>query len=150
MIPRGKGSIISTASVASIMSGLGPLGYTGSKHAVLGLTKSVAAELGKHGIRVNCVSPYAVPTGINLPLISAWLGKRGAQKFFYAVTGYSANLKGVNLEPNDVADAMLFLASDDARYVSGQNLTVDGGLTVVNNNVFKFICSVLSWIGAYK
>ncbi|KAJ4766551.1 NAD(P)-binding Rossmann-fold superfamily protein [Rhynchospora pubera] len=146
MIPRGKGSIISTASTASTIGGLGPHGYTSSKHAVVGLTESVAAELGKHGIRVNCVSPYGVPTGLTLPLLPAWWGTGLVMKFFYAVAGFMANLKGVNLEASDVAEAMLFLASDEARYVRGLNLTVDGGLTVVNGQV-KLVTGVLNWMG---
>ncbi|XP_078152885.1 zerumbone synthase-like [Carex rostrata] len=146
MIPRGKGSIISTASLASIVGGLGPIGYTGSKHAVVGLTKSVASELGKHGIRVNCVSPAGVPSGLSLPLFPAWLGKAAVLKMIYVVLGYYANLKGINLEANDVAEAMLFLASDEARYVSGLNLTVDGGMTVVNNP-FRLISSIMRRMG---
>ncbi|OVA04845.1 Short-chain dehydrogenase/reductase SDR [Macleaya cordata] len=56
MIPHGKGSIVSVASVTSNMVGVGPHAYTRSKHAVVGITKNVAAELGAHGIHVNCVS----------------------------------------------------------------------------------------------
>ncbi|KAJ1686077.1 hypothetical protein LUZ63_017467 [Rhynchospora breviuscula] len=146
MIPRGKGCIISTPSAASTIGGLGPHGYTSSKHAVVGLTESVAPELGKHGIRVNCVSPYGVPTGLTLPCLLAWWGTGLVMKFFYAVVGFMENLKGVNLEASDVAEAMLFLASDEARYVSGLNLTVDGGFTVVNGQV-KLVTGVLSWMG---
>ncbi|KAK9912920.1 hypothetical protein M0R45_036753 [Rubus argutus] len=86
MIPLKKGSIISLCSVASITGGLGPHAYTGSKHAILGLTKNVAAELGIHGIRVNCVSPYAVCN----------------------------------------------------RYISGDNLMIDGGFTSVNHSLRVF------------
>ena len=58
MIPLKKGSIVSLSSVASAIAGAGTHAYVGSKHAIAGLTKSAAAELGKHNIRVNCVSPY--------------------------------------------------------------------------------------------
>merc|ERR1711915_896834 len=61
MIPRKKGCIISTTSVAGILGGAAPYSYTASKHATLGLTKNAAAELGKYGIRVNTVSPIAWP-----------------------------------------------------------------------------------------
>merc|ERR1712130_295773 len=66
MIPQKEGSIVSLSSVSSVLGGIGPHAYTGSKHAVVGLTKNVAAELGNHRIRVNCVSPYAVATNLAL------------------------------------------------------------------------------------
>jgi NAD(P)-dependent dehydrogenase (short-subunit alcohol dehydrogenase family) len=149
MIPRGKGSIISLASVASVIGGMGPHGYTGSKHAVVGLTKSVAAELGKHGIRVNCVSPYAVPTDLSMSHLPESERTEDATKDFVAFVGSHANLKGVDLRVDDVAEAVLFLASDEARYVSGLNLTVDGGFSAVNNELKPFevwirLCSCIN------
>ncbi|GMP99081.1 hypothetical protein CsSME_00046706 [Camellia sinensis var. sinensis] len=62
MIPNRRGSIITTASVCSTIGGVASHAYTSSKHGVAGLTKNVAVELGQHGIRVNCVSPYLVAT----------------------------------------------------------------------------------------
>ncbi|XP_015690832.1 zerumbone synthase [Oryza brachyantha] len=138
MIPNKRGSIISLASVASVMGGLGPHAYTASKHAVVGLTKNVAAELGKHGIRVNCVSPYAVPTALSMPYLPEDERKDDALKGFLAFVGGEANLKGVDLLPKDVAEAVLYLASDEARYVSALNLMVDGGFTSVNLNLRAF------------
>lgn len=135
MIPRGKGSIISMASVSSILGGLGPHGYAGSKHAVVGLTKNVAAELGKHGIRVNCVSPYAVPTKLSMPHLPEGEEADDAMKGFLSFVGSNANLKGVDLMPDDVAKAVLFLASDEAKYISALNLVIDGGFTSVNNSL---------------
>lgn len=133
MIPLKKGSIISLSSVASSIGGLGPHAYTGSKHAVLGLTKSVAAELGNHGIRVNCVSPYAVLTNLALAHLPEDERTDDAKASFQAFVGKNANLQGVDLLPEDVANAVLFLASDEARYVSGANLFVDGGFTCTNH-----------------
>lgn len=133
MIPRGKGSIISMASVASVLGGLGPHSYTSSKHAILGLTKSVAAELGKHGIRVNCVSPYAVPTKLSMPYLPEGQRHDDLVKSFLAFAGSNANLKGLDLLPDDVAQSVLFLASDDSNYVSALNLTVDGGFTSIKD-----------------
>ncbi|XP_058107092.1 zerumbone synthase isoform X2 [Magnolia sinica] len=138
MIPRGKGSIVSLGSVASTTGGLGPHAYTGSKHAVVGLTKSVAAEVGKHGIRVNCVSPYAVATSLALPHLPAGETKEDVLEGFYAFIGKNANLQGVRLTADDVADAVMFLASDEAKYVSGVNLMVDGGFTCVNHSLQVF------------
>ncbi|OAY53461.1 xanthoxin dehydrogenase [Manihot esculenta] len=133
MIPLRKGSIISLCSVAGTIGGLGPHAYTGSKHAVLGLTRNVAAELGKHGIRVNCVSPYAVPTGLALAHLPEEERTEDAMIGFRGFVGRIANLQGVELTADDVANAVLFLASEEARYISGADIVVDGGFTVANH-----------------
>lgn len=141
MVPRRSGCIISMASVASLMGGLGPHAYTASKHAILGLTKNVACELGRHGIRVNCISPFGVATSM---LINAWRGseehdhglpcEEEVEKMEERVRGL-ANLKGATLKAKDIAEAALYLASDESKYVSGHNLVVDGGFTVSKNCV---------------
>ncbi|XP_061997550.1 (+)-borneol dehydrogenase 2 [Rosa rugosa] len=138
MIPLKKGSIISLCSVASTTGGLGPHAYTGSKHAVLGLTKNVAAELGIHGIRVNCVSPYAVATNLALAHLAEEERTEDAWTGFRDFVGRHANLQGVELTVDDVANAVLFLASDESRYISGDNLMIDGGLTCVNHSLRVF------------
>lgn len=138
MIPLKKGSIISLCSVSSVIGGLGPHAYTGSKHAVLGLTKNVASELGLHGIRVNCVSPYAVATGLAVAHLPEDEKTEDAMAGFRAFVGKNANLQGVELTVDDVANVVLFLASDEARYVSGANLIVDGGFTSTNHSLRVF------------
>ncbi|ESQ39359.1 hypothetical protein EUTSA_v10001592mg [Eutrema salsugineum] len=125
MVEKGtRGSIVCTTSVAAEIGGPGPHAYTASKHALLGLVRSACGGLGKHGIRVNGVAPYAVATGIN----------SRDEETVRMVEGYCAStgiLKGVVLKARHVAQAALFLASDDSVYVSGQNLAVDGGYSVV-------------------
>ncbi|KVI09644.1 xanthoxin dehydrogenase [Cynara cardunculus var. scolymus] len=138
MIPLKKGSVVSLSSVSSAIGGLGPHAYTGSKHAVLGLTKSVAAELGQHGIRVNCVSPYAVLTNLALAHLPEDERTEDAKAGFRAFVGKNANLQGMDLVQEDVANAVVFLASDEARYISGTNLFVDGGFTCTNHSLRVF------------
>lgn len=138
MIPLKKGSIITVSSVTGSIGGVGPHAYTGSKHAVVGLTKNVAAELGVHGIRVNCVSPYSVATDLALAHLPPEERTEGSNDGFRAFTMKNANLQGVELTVNDVANVVLFLASDEARYVSGANLLVDGGFTCTNHSLRVF------------
>ncbi|KAJ6811096.1 momilactone A synthase [Iris pallida] len=126
MIPAGRGCIISTSSVAAVSAGLSSHGYTCSKHAVVGLTKNAAFELGRFGIRVNCVSPH----GVSTPLATGFVNL--ADEEFEGLFASVSNLKGVILKAEDIANAVLYLASDDAKYVSGLNLVVDGGFSLGN------------------
>lgn len=123
MIPTGTGSIISIGSVSSSIGGVSPHAYTSSKHAIIGLTKNVAAELGKYGIRVNCVSPYLIP-----PSVPAEITERYPDIF----ANIYSNIKGTALKEEDVAQAALFFGSDESKYISGHNLAVDGGFTTIN------------------
>ena len=156
---EGGGSIVSVASVAGVMGGMGPHAYTASKHVLVGLTKNAACELGRHGIRVNCISPFGVATPM---LLDAWRDKLqdkdhedGAaaaesgseseaaaaadeqevvERMEEVVRGLATlKLQGATLRASDIAEAALFLASDDSRYVSGHNLVVDGGVTTARN-----------------
>ncbi|XP_017246343.1 secoisolariciresinol dehydrogenase [Daucus carota subsp. sativus] len=128
MVPARSGCILSTSSLSSNIGGAASHAYCASKHAVLGLTKNLAVELGQFGIRVNCLSPYAMAT----PLARSFVGIQD-DEILEGVMNSLANLKGVTLKTEDVANAALYLASDEAKYVSGQNLFVDGGFGIVNS-----------------
>ncbi|KAL5719601.1 hypothetical protein ACHQM5_012357 [Ranunculus cassubicifolius] len=124
MIEGGvKGSIMCTGSTAaSTGSEIGLQDITMSKHAVLGLVRSASAELGKYGIRVNMVSPAAVATPLSMKTLG-FDSKKEAEEAFAT----EASLKGIYLTVDHVADAALFLASDQSAFVTGHNLAVDGG-----------------------
>nr|GMD88061.1 secoisolariciresinol dehydrogenase-like [Ipomoea batatas] len=127
MIPAKKGSIIFTASTAAVTNGDTPYSYLASKHAVVGLAKNLGVEMGKHGIRANCISPFGVAT----PMLMSGLGMKDKGKVEEFVCEI-ANLKGVVLEAEDVADAAMFLGSDESKYISGINLVIDGGYSTTN------------------
>lgn len=119
------GSIITTGSIASILAGYGPHAYTAAKSALLGLTRSVATELGPHNIRVNLLCPGGTVTPMNLNAMG------GGPEADQALRGYLSGMQPLPFpaEARDMADAALWLASDEARFVSGHALIVDGAAT---------------------
>ncbi|XP_019182019.1 PREDICTED: (-)-isopiperitenol/(-)-carveol dehydrogenase, mitochondrial-like [Ipomoea nil] len=119
---RVRGSIICTASMAATRGGVRRTDYIMSKHAVLGLVRSASQQLGAHGIRVNCVSPSATPT----PMILA--NPEKASSYVEKIYGPLTSLKGITSDVKHVANAVLFLASDDSAFITGHDLVVDGGL----------------------
>ncbi|MFO7962328.1 MAG: glucose 1-dehydrogenase [Desulfobacterales bacterium] len=125
MIPQRSGSIISLSSTAGVAGGLGPHAYTAAKHAVVGLTKSVASELGRYGIRVNAVAPGNIVTVMTSVAVTgdpnkpSEAAKAIAEMSPLGIAGY----------PIDIANAILYLASEESRYVSGHTLVVDAGQT---------------------
>jgi len=126
---QGGGSIISTASVAGLTAGFGPHVYSAAKAAVIQLTKTVAMELGEHNIRVNCICPGAIAT----PIFGKGLGMSAeqAEAIVPQMKGILENVQPIKRSglPEDIAHAALWLASDDATFVNGHALVVDGGLT---------------------
>lgn len=124
MLPRESGSIISLASSAGVQGGLGPHVYAAAKHGVVGLTKNVAAELCRHGIRVNCIAPGAIAT----PLTAmAHVGDHEALAEVEAALAEESPIRGRAPMPADVANAALYLACDESGNTNGHCLSVDGG-----------------------
>ncbi|KAI3471822.1 hypothetical protein Pfo_028475 [Paulownia fortunei] len=128
MIAAKKGSIIFSSSASALTAVEFPISYASSKYAVIGLTNQLCLELGKHGIRVNCVSPFLIPT----PMLGSAMGGAVDEKTAGEWVAASANLKGAVAETDDIAEAAVFLGSDESKYVSGLNLVVDGGYSKVN------------------
>lgn len=123
MIPNGRGSIICTASVAGIRSGAGGAAYSSSKAGVVSLVQTAANELYGTGVRVNAIAPGLIETGMTQPIFDGARARGTDDKI--------GQLNPLNRagQPNEIAAAGLFLASDEASYVNGQTLPVDGGLS---------------------
>ena len=115
----GCGRIVTIGSTLSSFGGAGLTAYGASKHGVLGLSRSLASELGPFGITVNCVQPGAIETPMTAPAFTQ-------MPEFEAYWRNKAALGRLG-QPQDVADVIAFLVSDDARFMSGHGVWVDGG-----------------------
>jgi len=120
MLETGGGSIINTTSLAGHVGMAGGAVYVASKHAVEGLTKSVALEYAKAGIRVNAVAPGGVAT----EMIDRSFGETGSEMREGII---SMHPMGRLAFPEEIAAAVLFLASDEASFMTGESIKVDGG-----------------------
>ncbi|KHK89904.1 SDR family NAD(P)-dependent oxidoreductase [Novosphingobium malaysiense] len=119
---HGAGRIVTIGSTTSAYGDEGLSAYSASKHAVLGFTKSVAAELGPFGVTATCVQPGAIATPMTAPAFE----QMPEYKTFWE---NKAPLRRLGT-PQDIADVVAFLCSEDARFVSGHGLWVDGGAMV--------------------
>ncbi len=125
MIQQNSGNIVSLGSDAGRIGNSGEVLYCGTKAAIMASSKALARELARYNIRVNCVSPGPVQTDLLARLHEGEKGK----KIMEAVAKMIP-LKRLG-EPEDVADVVAFFVSDDSRYLTGQVLSVDGGLTMI-------------------
>ncbi len=118
MIEAGNGgSIINTSSIAGLEGGFGAIAYVATKWAVTGMTKTVAKEVGRHGIRVNSIHPGVIVTDMIEEMVSGKEEKIASRQPIQRLG-----------QPEDIAEMALFLASDRSSYCSGQAFTVDGGV----------------------
>lgn len=120
MIAQGGGAIVNTSSILGLVGGKGLSAYVASKHGVAGLTKSAALEYARHNIRVNAVCPGVIRTAMTEPILAdprtaqAWIDSQAIRRA---------------ADPAEVANAVVWLCSDAASFVTGHLMTVDGGLT---------------------
>jgi SDR family mycofactocin-dependent oxidoreductase len=134
LIGRGAGSVVLVSSIAGLRGLIGVAHYTAAKHGVVGLMRSLAHDLAPHGIRVNCV----LPTNVDTPLIQNDVVRSGFRPDLdrpptreeFAAAAARMNLLAVPwVQTVDVANASLFLASEEARYITAISLPVDAGST---------------------
>ena len=122
MLTQGAGVIVNTASVGGLVGFQGMSPYTASKHAVMGLTRSAALDYAKQGIRINAVNPG--------PIVTEMLDRSLSQMSMTADDFAAMVPMGRNGQAEEIAQAVVFLCSDAASYITGQPLVVDGGVTV--------------------
>ncbi|MBA3871060.1 MAG: glucose 1-dehydrogenase [Anaerolineae bacterium] len=128
MIAQKKGTIVNTASVAGMVGAPGMAAYSASKHAIIGLTRTAAGEVGKQGVRVNAVCPGP----INTRMIHSLEGMiNPAEPSAVARANTARNPMGRYGEPEEVARIVVFLACDESDYVNGAAWLIDGGRTAI-------------------
>jgi len=143
MIPQGAGAIVNTASTAGVRGGLGPHAYTAAKFAVVGLTESAAVELSAHNIRVNAIAPGRTVSGLTAGLIA------GDPDDVSTTAGHMASRarNGRAAFPDDIAAVAMFLASDEAWYVNGACLVIDGAAETLGDKAMRYFESPMSVVG---
>ena len=120
MMKRRNGRVINIASVVGITGNPGQANYCASKAGLIGMTKSMATEVANRGITLNCIAPGSIATAMTAALTDEQRNKIN-----------STIPMGIMGTPEDIASAVVFLASDEAKYITGQTLHVNGGMAMV-------------------
>ncbi|WP_262700703.1 MULTISPECIES: SDR family NAD(P)-dependent oxidoreductase [Streptomyces] len=129
MLPRSTGAIVNTASISSLSAGGGGTAYTASKHGVLGLTRQLTFDYGRHGIRVNAICPGATYTNLAAP-------ESGSDTLPDSETEIARTPARRWGQPREIARFAVYLAGDDAAFIHGSAMVIDGGwLTAARNPI---------------
>ncbi|MCC6766182.1 MAG: SDR family oxidoreductase [Deltaproteobacteria bacterium] len=145
MIARGGGSIVNTASIAGLQAGYGPFAYSVAKGAVVHLSRVAAAALAKHAIRVNAICPGLIPTAIFGRALGESIADADRRARDIGERAHGFQPIRVAGSPEDIGYAVAYFASDLSRFVTGQFLAVDGGLTVGPRQAWDESAAVEGW-----
>jgi NAD(P)-dependent dehydrogenase (short-subunit alcohol dehydrogenase family) len=145
MIARGGGSIVNTASVAGLQAGYGPFAYSVAKGAVVHLSRVAAAALAKDAIRVNAICPGLIPTSIFGRALGESIADADRRARDISERAHGFQPIRVAGSPEDIGYAVAYFASDLSRFVTGQFLAVDGGLTVGPRSAWEESAAIESW-----
>ncbi|MED6201353.1 hypothetical protein PIB30_094141 [Stylosanthes scabra] len=132
MVPAKRGGVVLfTTSMATVVGGLAKPAYSASKHAVVGIMRELCMELGEHGIRVNCIAPGAIATPMSTEPVKI------DREVLEEIIKSKAVLKDTVVKEEDIAEAAVYLSSDEGKVLSGVNLVIDGGFSSTNTTFAK-------------
>lgn len=145
MVGRGGGSIVNTASIAGLQAGYGPFAYSVAKGAVIHLSRVAAAGLAKYAIRVNAICPGLIPTAIFGRALGDSIADADRRARDIGERAHGFQPIRVAGAPEDIGNAVAYFVSDLSRFVTGQFLAVDGGLTVGPRQAWDEDAAVEAW-----
>jgi NAD(P)-dependent dehydrogenase (short-subunit alcohol dehydrogenase family) len=146
MTARGGGSIVNTASVAGLQAGYGPFAYSVAKGAVVHLSRVAAAALAKDAIRVNAICPGLIPTSIFGRALGESIEEADRRARDISEKAHGFQPIRIAGSPEDIGNAVAYFASDLSRFVTGQFLAVDGGLTVGPRAAWDEAAAIENWL----